>query len=202
MAWASRPMPAATFPPLLDVRKFSSAIHRVELLARDTSGNLATLSANVAISPTPPPTPQITAPAVDLVVNAGPITMSGTAEPLIEVRLFRSGSLAGGHECLRRRARSHFPNEPLLEGLNSFSAQAIDAIGTASSRARVVTLDTVPPAQLVMDAPTYLPGLGLALTWHFPDHGQRASAPSRFSGAPVPLPAPPRRRATPRFLGS
>ena len=38
------------FSQFFDISGFGNAIHRVELLARDTSGNVATLSANVVIA--------------------------------------------------------------------------------------------------------------------------------------------------------
>ena len=83
------------FSQWFDVRNFSSGTHRVEVLARDNSGNIATLTHNVFITPTPPPIPDILTPATDLVVNTNTISITGNAEPYIEVRLFRSGSFVG-----------------------------------------------------------------------------------------------------------
>jgi hypothetical protein len=165
----------ATFSQRFDVRNLTSGIHRVELLARDNSGNIATLAQNVVISPTPPPVPEITTPAADLIVGTNSISLSGTAEPFIEVRLFRSGSLVGTTYAAADGSFS-FADVPLVEGVNQFGATAIDALGSAGSPLRNVTLDTLPPAQLVMDAPTYVPGSGLQLTWHFPTTGKRAGS--------------------------
>jgi hypothetical protein len=165
----------ATFSQRFDVRNFSSGIHRVELLARDNSGNIATLAQNVVISPTPPPVPEITTPAADLIIGTNSISLAGSAEPFIEVRLFRSGSLVGTAYAAADGSFS-FPDVTLVEGVNQFGATAIDALGSAGSPLRNVTLDTLPPAQLVMDAPTYVPGSGLQLTWHFPTTGKRAGS--------------------------
>lgn len=159
----------------LDVRAFSSGTHRVELLARDRSGNIATVAHNVFVSPTPPPMPTITTPGSDLAVNTNTIFISGSAEPLIEVRLFRSGALAGTTYAAADGTFS-FANVPLAEGVNQFGATAIDVLGSASSPLRNVTLDTMPPAQLILNSPVYVPGAGLNLSWHYPVTGKRASS--------------------------
>jgi hypothetical protein len=135
---------------------------------------MATLAHNVFITPTPPPIPDIITPATDLVLNTNTISITGSAEPYIEVRLFRSGSLVGTTNAAANGSFS-FTAAPLVEGLNQFSAMAIDALGSASSPLRDVTLDTMPPAQLILDAPSYVPGTGLTLTWHYPATGKRAA---------------------------
>ncbi|HET7625544.1 MAG TPA: FG-GAP-like repeat-containing protein, partial [Verrucomicrobiae bacterium] len=140
-----------------DVRNFSAGIHRVKILARDNSGNFSTREINVTISPTPPPTPAITTPAMDVVVSSGGILISGMAEPFIEVQLFRSGVLAGVTNAAAN-GTFNFANVALSEGANQFSAVAVDALGSASSPVRTVSLDTTPPAQLVLNPPTYTPG--------------------------------------------
>ena len=171
------------------VRNFSTGTHRVELLARDNSGNIATLAHNVVISPTPPPTPAITTPAADLVVNTNTVFISGTAEPFIQVRLLNSGSLAGTTNAAANGTFS-FPAVPLVEGQNQMVAAAQDTLGSANSNVRMVNLDTIPPAQLVMNAPVYTPGTGLALTWTYPASGKRASSFVVFwSAAPITNPA-------------
>ncbi|HWH71336.1 MAG TPA: Ig-like domain-containing protein, partial [Candidatus Sulfotelmatobacter sp.] len=169
----------------LDVRNFNSGVHRVKLLARDTSGNIASRELNLVMAPTPPPAPALTAPATDLVVNSNSVSVAGTAEPLIEVRLFRSGTLAGTTNATVN-GTFNFANVPLLEGANQLTALAIDALGSAGSLIRNVTLDTMPPAQLVMDAPMYRPGSGLGLSWRFPSTGKRATTFQVFwSTAPI-----------------
>ena len=154
---------SGVFSLWFDVRSFSSGTHRVEVLARDNSGNIATLAHNVFILPTPPPIPYIYTPATDLVVKTNTISITGSAEPYIEVRLFRSGSFVGTTYAVADESFS-FSDVPIVEGINQFSAMAIDTLGSASSLLRNVTLDNMPPAQLVLDAPTYVPGTGLTLT--------------------------------------
>jgi methionine-rich copper-binding protein CopC len=162
-----------SFSQWFDVRGFSSAVHRVELLARDNSGNFATLQANVAIAPTPPPAPVITYPATDLIVNSNSTLITGTAEPLIQVKLYRSGTLLGTTNASAAGGFA-FTNAPLVEGTNLFTAVAVDSLGSAGSLPRSVVLDTIPPAQLVMDPPSYRPGAGLTLSWHYPATGKHA----------------------------
>jgi hypothetical protein len=157
-----------------DVRTVSSAIHRVKLVARDTSGNLATRELNVVIAPTPPPAPAITTPSVDLAINTNGLNVFGSAEPYVQVNLFRSGSLAGTTNAAADGSYA-FRNLTLSEGANVLVAQASDSLGTANSASRSVTLDTIAPAQLILDAPVYQPGVGLAMTWHFPATGKRAT---------------------------
>ncbi|MGA2863269.1 MAG: FG-GAP-like repeat-containing protein [Verrucomicrobiota bacterium] len=175
----------ANFSLWFDMRNLSSAVHRVKLLARDNSGNFSTLEHNVVVAPTPPPAPVITAPAADLIVNSNSISLSGTAEPFIPLRLFRSGSLAGTTNAAADGSFG-FPAVALVEGANSFTVLAVDALGSATSPARNVSLDTMPPAQPIMDAPNYVPGLGLTLQWHFAATGKRASTFQVFwSTAPL-----------------
>jgi hypothetical protein len=179
----------ASFAQWFDVRNFSTGTHRVELLARDNSGNIATLAHNVVISPTPPPTPAITMPAADLVVNTNTVLISGTAEPFIQVRLLNSGSLVSTTNAAADGTFS-FPAVPLVEGQNQMVAVAQDTLGSANSNVRTVNLDTIPPAQLVMNAPVYTPGTGLALTWNYPASGKRASSFVVFwSATPITDPA-------------
>ncbi|MBI5387108.1 MAG: VCBS repeat-containing protein [Verrucomicrobia bacterium] len=163
-----------SFSQWFDPRGFSSAVHRVKLVARDTSGNFSTLERNVVVAPTPPPAPVIAVPATDVVVNTNTVFVSGTAEPFIEVRLMRAGTLLRSTNASAAGAFS-FANVPLIEGANLLAALAVDALGAANSAIRNVTLDTIPPAQLVMEAPVYRAGVGLSLSWKFPTTGKRAS---------------------------
>ena len=162
------------FAGLFDVRNLSSATHRVELLARDTAGNFTTLAHNVVVLPTPPPAPVITQPPADLSTNGTLVTITGTAEPLVPVRLVRSGSVVATTNA-NAGGSFGFPNVALVEGPNAFTAVATDALGSAPSAVRNVSRDTVPPAALVFDPPAYTPGVGLRLSWHFPAVGKHAT---------------------------
>jgi len=163
-----------SFSQWFDVRNFSSAIHRVELVARDAVGNFSTLDHNVVILPTPPTAPVITQPAADLATNGTTISISGTAEPLVALRLVRSGTILVTTNAAANGTFS-FPNVALVEGANPFTVVAYDALGSGVSATRNVSRDTVPPTALVFDTPTYTPGLGLRLTWHYPSTGKHAT---------------------------
>ena len=132
------------FAHTFDLRNFSAAVHRVKLLARDTAGNFATLERNVVIAPVPPPAPSITDPPADIDVSTNILRIAGTAEPFVEVRLFRGGTIMGVTNASAAGTFS-FPSVPLVEGANQFSAVAIDPLGNAGSPARTVFRDTVPP---------------------------------------------------------
>ncbi|HWQ92249.1 MAG TPA: polymorphic toxin-type HINT domain-containing protein [Clostridia bacterium] len=157
-----------------DIRELDSGVHRVKLLARDNSGNIASRELNIAVLPTPPPAPQIVTPAADLAIGTNGLTVTGTAEPHMEVRLFRSGTLADVTNAAVNGNFS-FTQVQLAEGLNQITVLASDALGSAGSATRNITLDTMAPAQLILDPPVYKPGTGLGLTWRFPVTGKRAT---------------------------
>ena len=164
----------SSFSQILDVRSYSSGTRRARLVARDNSGNIATRELNLLMAPTPPPAPTITTPATDLIIATNNLFVAGNAEPFIQVRLFRSGSLVGTTTAAANGAYI-FSNVVLSEGLNELSAMAFDALGSASSLLRNVTMDTQSPAQLILDPPLYQPGIGLTLSWKYPNTGKRAT---------------------------
>ncbi len=178
-----------TFALWFDVRNFTPGTHRVELLARDTSGNIATLFKNVIVSPTPPPAPNMIAPANDMLVSTNLVSVTGTAEPFIAVRLFDSAVLAGVTNASAAGTFT-FAGVPLSEGANQLMLVAMDTVGSASSQVRTLNLDTTPPVQLVLNPPVYTPGSGLLLTWTFPATGKRASSFMVYwSTSPITSPA-------------
>ena len=179
----------SAFSLWFDARNFSAGTHRVKLLARDENGNVATLEHNVVVSPTPPPAPLITNPASDAIVSTNTVFVSGTAEPFIQVRLFNSGVLVGTANA-DAGGNFSFANVPLVEGENLLLAAAMDALGSANTSPRTITLDTTPPAQLIMNPAAYTPGHGLLLTWIYPSTGKQASSFEVFwSTSPISDPA-------------
>jgi hypothetical protein len=158
-----------------DLRNLSAGVHRVKLLARDNVGNFATLERNIIVSPTPPPAPNITDPAADIALGTNQVRIAGTAEPFVEIRLFRAGAILGVTNASAAGTFS-FTAVPLVEGVNEFIAVAADPLGNASSPVRTITRDTVPPAALILDSPVYTYGTGLTLTWRFSPTGKRATA--------------------------
>ena len=164
-----------SFSQYLDVRTLANAIHRVELLARDTSGNIATLANNIVVAVTPPPAPIITSPAADYSTNNAGLSVAGTAEPGIGLQLTDNAQVLA---TTNADGSGHFTvtNLTLTEGANTLVAVASDSTGTTPSAARQVTVSTIPPAALVMNAPVYTPGVGLALSWQFPTTGKQATS--------------------------
>jgi hypothetical protein len=158
-----------------DIRSLSVGTHRIRLAARDVSGNLATRQLNVVVSPTPPPSPYILVPDSDRVINSNRVDVAGSAEPFLTVQLVDSGLVLATTQAAANGSFA-FPGVVLSEGANALVAQVTDALGSARSPARSVTVDTVAPAQLIMDAPAYQAGMGLVLSWHYPASGKRASA--------------------------
>jgi hypothetical protein len=163
----------SSYSQLFDVRVLTNAIHRVKILARDNSGNIATLEHNVVISLTPPLAPIISTPSGNLTVTSNSIAVAGTAEPLANLQITRNGLIVAS---VTADAAGNFSltTTPLIEGPNQIVAIASDAIGSSSSAARQVVLDTGPPGKLIMNPPAYQPGIGLNLTWLFPTNGEHA----------------------------
>ena len=168
-----------------DVRTVGNAVHEVEFLARDTSGNLATLQNSVVVAATPPPAPVIVQPVAGLITNTNRMQISGTAEPFIGLQLLDNGSV-----LLTTNADANgsfgLPNAVLAEGDNLLLAIASDSLGTTPSAGRQVTVETIPPAQPVLNQPFYLPGNGLTMTWSVPIGG-KPSATYRVFWAPSPF---------------
>ena len=160
-----------SFSYFFDIRPLNSAIHQVELLARDTAGNIATLSEDVIVAVTPPLAPVIASPAGDYVTNNPALTVIGTAEPGMGVQV-SAGSLFLGTVTADAQGRFTLPNATLAEGVNTIIAVAADSTGSTASAARHVTVETVPPAAVVLNPPVYTPGVGLNLTWNFAPSGK------------------------------
>jgi hypothetical protein len=139
-----------SFSQFFDIRTLPNAIHQVELLARDLSGNIATLTYDVVIALTPPLAPVITVPAADILTNTDYVTVSGTAEPAMKIQLARNGQIVG---VTNANSGGNFTisNAVLVEGVNSIIAIASDNTGTTPSAARHVTVETIPPAQLILN---------------------------------------------------
>jgi hypothetical protein len=166
----------------LDVRPLNNATHQVEMLARDTAGNIATLEEDVVVAATPPPPPVITSPAADLATNTDSLAVSGTAEPRITVRLVDNGQVLGATNADNSGSFT-LATTSLVEGVNTLIVAASDNTGTTPSAALHVTVETLPPAALVMNQPVYnIAAQGLSLAWQFAPTGKRASTFQLFWG--------------------
>jgi hypothetical protein len=162
----------ASFSYYFDISALPNAIHQVELLARDLSGNIATLTYDVVISLTPPLAPIIAVPGADILTNTDFVTVSGTAEPNIAIQLTRNGQIDGTTNA-DNGGNFTFANAVMVEGVNNIVAVASDHSGTTSSAVRHVTVETIPPVAPVLNAPVYHPGQGLALNWQFAASGKQ-----------------------------
>ncbi|HEX3716951.1 MAG TPA: DUF642 domain-containing protein [Verrucomicrobiae bacterium] len=162
------------FSYYFDIRKLTDAVHEAELLARDTAGNIATLESDVIIAITPPLAPVITVPAGNYITNNATLTITGTAEPDINIQVTANGQILGVTTTSSNGAFT-VTNATLPEGADTVVAVASDSTGTTPSAARQITVETIPPSQLVMGQPIYTPGTGLTLTWLFPATGKQAT---------------------------
>ncbi|MBL9167077.1 MAG: VCBS repeat-containing protein [Verrucomicrobiales bacterium] len=164
--------PGGAFAYRYDMRSSTNGVHRVRLAARDTSGNLATRELNVTFNLSPPPAPLITTPASDLNGSESTISVRGTAEPLIPIRLVQNSAPAATGAA-DAAGNWSFDNVSLVEGNNAFVATAFDTLGSAVSGIRNVVRDTGPPAAPVLDTLYYNVIEGLGLSWTFATAGER-----------------------------
>ena len=168
-----------SFSYLFDIRPLSDAVHQAQLLARDTAGNVATLSEGVVIARTPPVAPVISLPSHDYTTNNANVTIRGTAEPNINVQV-TANSQALTNMTTDAAGNFGVTNATLSEGANAIVSVASDAIGSTASLTRQVTVETIAPAALVMNQPSYNPGSGLNVTWQFAASGKHATSYQLF----------------------
>ncbi len=159
-----------------DMRTLSPGIHRVKLLARDKGGSIATEERNVTINPTPAPAPFIVTPASDGIQAQTTVSVAGTAEPNIGLRLTDNGTLLAT-SVADATGGFKFDNMVLVEGANELVVIAYDDIGSSRSITRRIVLDTGAPSAVVLDAPIYVPNFGVNLSWNYAKVGER---PSKF----------------------
>ena len=162
-----------SFSYLWDVRGLENRIHRVKLLARDLAGNSAASEKNVIINVMPPPAPMITEPASDIIVASSSLTVRGTAEPYITVRVTRNGTVVG---TTTAGADGQFEvlDAILIEGSNKIMATALDDLGVSAQSNRVnVVMDSGPPAAPEMFEPSVVVGTGVVLEWKYAEIGER-----------------------------
>ncbi|HEX3624285.1 MAG TPA: polymorphic toxin-type HINT domain-containing protein [Verrucomicrobiae bacterium] len=168
-----------SFSYYFDVRSLPNGPHQAELLARDTTGKASSLQSSVIVSLTPPPAPVITSPPANLLTNMDFVTVTGTAEPNINIQITDNGQVLA---LTNSGATGNFTvtNAELTEGVNSLVAIASDNIGIRPSAAVQVTVETIPPAVSVMNPITYHPGQGLAISWQPPVTGKQPTTYELF----------------------
>jgi hypothetical protein len=157
-----------------DIRSLNNAVHQVELLVRDTAGNIATLQEGVIVAVTPPLAPTLTSPGGNYVTNNSMIALAGTAEPRIKIQITANGQLLA---TTQTDGNGNFSvgGATLTEGVNTIVAVASDNTGSTASPARQITVETTPPAAVVMNAPVYAPATGLTISWAPPASGKQPS---------------------------
>lgn len=100
------------------------------------------------IDTTPPPTPAITVPTSGTWTNDNQPTISGTAEPLVEVRVFDGTVLLGSTTADGSGDWSFTPSSPLVDASYAIRVRARDAASNLSgySATRTLYVDTAAPA--------------------------------------------------------
>jgi hypothetical protein len=133
----------------------SQGEHTVAALARDRAGNAGMLSAanRFLVDSVAPPAPTVTGPPSP--TNDPTPRASGTAEPGTRVDVYVDGQLVGTATAGQDGSWSiELPTLP--EGTHAVSAVAVDPAGNESAPgARVVTVDTTPPAPPVILEPVH-----------------------------------------------
>ena len=163
--------PGGSFSYYFDVRSLTDAPHEAELLARDNSGNIATLQADVVVAITPPPAPVITQPPGNYITNNATLTIKGTAEENINIQVSDNGAVLGS-TTTDGTGKFTLANATLPEGANVITATASDSTGSTASSSRTITVETIPPVAVVMNQPVYVPGTGMNVSWQFAASGK------------------------------
>ena len=120
-------------------------VNVITLEATDRAGNRGKASVTVTLDSTPPTAPTLEGPVSP--TNRPLVTLNGSAEPWSNVALYR-GTERIATIVTPQDGRFSFPDTPLAEGENSFSATALDPAGNESSPSvpLILVLDTRVPA--------------------------------------------------------
>ncbi|HZM01547.1 MAG TPA: Ig-like domain-containing protein [Candidatus Saccharimonadales bacterium] len=163
-----------SFSYYFDVRTLNNAVHQTEIIARDTAGNIATLEEGVIVAVTPPLAPTITAPSSDYVTNNSNLTIRGTAEANINIHMTANGQILGS-TTTDGNGNFSVASATLSEGLNSIVAVASDSTGSTPSPTRHITVETILPVAVIMNAPAYNQSTGLTISWSQAASGKQPS---------------------------
>lgn len=154
-----------------DMRTLTPGVHAARVVAVDSATNTASKSVNVTVNPTPPARPVITAPAQNFKTTANQVTVTGTAEPLGNVRILRNGAVVATVQANSAGAFSA-ASVSLVEGSNELVASAFDALGATSSISVFINSDSGAPAAVTLLPVTYNAGEGVFLDWDLPTQGE------------------------------
>lgn len=124
--------------------------HEFRVRATDLASNVSDPPTTYSwvIDTEPPATPVISVPTSGTWTNDDQPTISGTAEPLVSVRVFDGSDLLGTTTANGGGSWSFTPASPLIDGSYSIRVRARDAATneSATSVARALYIDTVAPA--------------------------------------------------------
>jgi len=108
------------------------------LVAEDSFSNISDLAVTLTLD-TGPPVILLTTPAQDFTTRENLQTFTGSVNESVTL------TLNGVPVPLDANNAFNIINQPLVEGLNSFTFLAVDTAGNQSTLTRLITLDTTPP---------------------------------------------------------
>ncbi|ABQ27194.1 Ig-like domain-containing protein [Geotalea uraniireducens] len=130
----------------------SEGANSITVQATDRTGNPGSATVNVTLDSTPPAAPLLN--PLTTPTNLAAVTISGTAEADASVKVVAGGVIFG---TVPADAEGKFSlgGATLVEGINTYTAAAIDAAGNESSASSPVSavLDITPPV-IIITAPT------------------------------------------------
>lgn len=146
-----------SYSAVLNLDNVANGSHILAVQAKDSLGNLSTLSYNITVAHAPPAAPVLTQPVNNTTTRDSSVTVSGKAQPGSDVRLYVNAAANG--------AANKVPNNgqfsttlALANGNNEIQATATDAYGTSpASLTIVVTRDSSIPS-----SPSNLSAVGQA----------------------------------------
>ena len=167
--------PGGAFSYRWDPRPIGDGIHTARIDVRDDAGNFTAEERRVVVALDLPPQPAINSPADGHIRATSPVSVSGSAEPFVDLRLRRNGFVVGTVQASVNGSWS-VANIEIDEGDNAFVAVAFDSLGESTpSQAVNVVLDSGPPVAPILETIEGAVGEGVTITWGYPDEGERPS---------------------------
>lgn len=154
------------FATYLNLLNIPDGNHSLTVRAFDSLGNTSEANTAVVVTLAAPATPQVTAPANGLITNVATVTVTGTAEPNVQVVAHNNGVLVPGAAINVDAAGRYSLPLTLADGANSIQVAATNRGGSSAlTTARLVTVDTsIPATPLGLNAAAQAAGR-IRLTW-------------------------------------